>query len=55
MSKLISTTIKEQDIGTYNNLRDYLTRNHISIGSFIIQSYKKLPDYQTLLAGERAV
>jgi hypothetical protein len=52
MSKLISTTIKEQDIGTYNLLRQHLDKVHMSMGTFIIQSYNRLDTNTPLRRGE---
>jgi hypothetical protein len=41
MSKIISTTIREDDIPTYNKLRKFLDNEKISMGSFIISSFQK--------------
>lgn len=41
MSKIISTTIREKNIETYNELKEVLKRTNTSIGDFIIQSYIK--------------
>ena len=39
MSKLISTTIRENNVPTYNELKEYMKKSNTSIGDFIIQSY----------------
>ena len=41
MSKIISTTIKEDNIPLYNELRKQLKRTNQSVGEYIIQSYIK--------------
>jgi hypothetical protein len=41
MSKLFSSTIREDNIIDYNNMREYLRNNNQSIGDFLIQSYRK--------------
>ena len=41
MSKIISTTIKEKDIETYNELRTLLTKTNKSVGTFLIESFEK--------------
>lgn len=42
MSKTTSTSIREEYITDYENLRKYLQSNGISMGDFIIQQYRKL-------------
>lgn len=41
MSKLTSLTIREDNIPTYNDLREYLKRNNTSMGDYLIRSYIK--------------
>jgi len=40
MSKLFSSTIREDNIVEYNNLREYLHNKHQSIGDFLVESFK---------------
>ena len=46
MSKIISTTIKEKDIETYNQLRKLLTKTNKSVGTFLIESFEKTKKHQ---------
>jgi hypothetical protein len=46
MSKIISTTIKEKDIETYNQLRKLLTKTNRSVGTFLIESFEKTKQHQ---------
>jgi hypothetical protein len=46
MSKIISTTIKEKDIETYNQLRKLLTKTNKSVGTFLIESFEKTKQHQ---------
>ena len=40
MSKLFSSTIREDNIVEYNQLREYLHQKHQSIGDFLVESFK---------------
>lgn len=40
MSKLFSSTIREDNIVEYNKLREYLHQKHQSIGDFLVESFK---------------
>ena len=40
MSKLFSSTIRENNIVEYNKLREYLHQKHQSIGDFLVESFK---------------
>ena len=40
MSKLFSSTIREDNISEYNKLREYLHQKHQSIGDFLVESFK---------------
>jgi hypothetical protein len=40
MSKLFSSTIREDNIIEYNNLREYLHTKHQSIGDFLVESFR---------------
>ncbi len=40
MSKLFSSTIREDNIVEYNNLREYLHTKHQSIGDFLVESFR---------------
>ena len=40
MSKLFSSTIREDNIVEYNKLREYLHTKHQSIGDFLVESFR---------------
>ena len=40
MSKLFSSTIREDNIVEYNKLREYLHQKHQSIGDFLVESFR---------------
>ena len=40
MSKLFSSTIREDNIVEYNKLREYLHKKHQSIGDFLVESFR---------------
>ena len=40
MSKLFSSTIREDNIAEYNKLREYLHQKHQSIGDFLVESFR---------------
>ena len=40
MSKLFSSTIREDNIVEYNKLREYLHLKHQSIGDFLVESFR---------------
>ena len=40
MSKLFSSTIREDNIVEYNHLREYLHTKHQSIGDFLVESFR---------------
>lgn len=49
MSKLFSSTIREDNIVEYNKLREYLHHKHQSIGDFLVESFRGVEDAGDLM------
>lgn len=48
MSKLVSTTIREDNIPTYIQLREHLKKNNTSLGDYLIGRYRAEMEISTL-------
>jgi hypothetical protein len=42
MSKLFSSTIREDNIQDYNKMRKYLNQKNQSIGDFLVESFREV-------------